>query len=212
MSLKKNAIYLVMLLCIAALIAGMLLANRQPPPDTMTNVTEFHGTYLPKARTIQSFSLQGIDGKTFNNKSLQGRWTMMFFGFTRCSAICPTTMGELGNMYKILQEKGVTNLPAVVMISLDPKRDSLENLDKYVKAFHSNFYGAMGKKKEVKKLANELGIAYAKVVLSEEDAENYDIQHTGTIMLFNPRGELNAFFTMPHQAGNLAEDYERLLG
>lgn len=210
MFLKKSKIYLVMLLSLAALIAGMLLATRQPP-TTLQDVSQFHGTYLPKPRTVQPFSLSGIDGKTFNNNALKGRWTLMFFGFARCSSICPVTMGELGNMYKILENNQVKQLPSVVMISLDPKRDSLETLDKYVKTFNPAFYGATGKNKALKKLANEMGIAYAKIALQEEDADNYDIQHTGTIMLFNPAGELNAFFTMPHDAMKLAEDYQRLM-
>ena len=69
--------------------------------------TAFHGTYLENPRTVNQFSLIGTDQKPFENKSLQGHWTLVFFGFTNCGYLCPTTMAELGKMYRLLEEKGV---------------------------------------------------------------------------------------------------------
>ena len=97
------------------------------------------------------------------------------------------------------------------MVSIDPKRDTLDKLSDYVKSFNPHFYGARGDNKAVKKMTREMGIAYAKIALSPADAQKYDIQHSGAIMLFNPQGELNAFFTTPHQADSLAQDYQLLV-
>jgi protein SCO1/2 len=172
------------------------------------DASQLHGTWLEKSRVIETFSLVGIDQKPFDNTSLQGRWTMMFFGFTHCGSVCPVTMAELAKMYRLLEEKDVKNLPRVVMISVDPERDSLDKLNHYVKAFDPHFYGARGDEEVISALTRELGVAWLKVTRHADDAsEDYDIEHTGTVMLFNPKGELAAFFTTPHDAKLLAKDY-----
>lgn len=172
----------------------------------------FHGTYLENPRTINHFSLIGMDQKPFDNSSLQGRWTLIFFGFTNCGYLCPTTMAEISKMYRILEEKKLKNLPRVVMISIDPERDSLEQLKHYVTSFHSDFYAARGKEDSIRLMTREMGIVYGK--MSNEHSKNsqdYDVQHSGALILFNPQGELNAFFTTPHHANLLAKDYTLLV-
>lgn len=170
--------------------------------------SQFHGTVLDVPRDVKAFELTGIDDAPFTNANLQGHWTMIFFGFTNCGSICPTTMAELGKMYRLLEAQRTQTLPIVVMVSVDPQRDSLDKLSHYVKAFEPHFYGARADGDSVRKLTKEIGIAYAKVVSQgSEHSQNYDIEHTGTIVLFNPHGELSAFFTMPHQASLLAKDY-----
>ncbi|QBR85064.1 SCO family protein [Legionella israelensis] len=197
-------------LAFAALMLGVFVAQHLHFSKKI-DTNKFHGTYLEQPRPVNSFQLTGIDQKPFTNDSLKGQWTMVFFGFTNCGYVCPTTMAELGKMYRLLEEKGIKTMPKVVMVSIDPERDSLDKLGHYVTAFDKHFYGARGDNERIKTLTREMGIAYAKVALSKDDAENYDIQHSGAVMLFNPKGELNAFFTTPHQADLLAEDYIQLV-
>lgn len=205
--IKGTTLTVVILLALASLFAGVYISQNLHFKKKI-NVAEFHGTYLENPRTINNFSLTGTDQKVFNNSSLQGRWTLVFFGFTNCGYLCPTTMAELGKMYRILEGKGVKNLPQVVMISIDPQRDNIDKLGNYVTAFHKSFYGARGEEDSIKLMTHEMGIAYAKVANKDStDPQNYDIQHSGAVMLFNPQGELNAFFTTPHQADMLAKDY-----
>ncbi|HRD69112.1 MAG TPA: SCO family protein [Legionella sp.] len=207
MKIKGITLTVVILLAIAGLFTGIFVSQHLHANKKL-DVTQFHGTYLEHPRTINQFALTGTDGKPFDNASLQGQWTLIFFGFTNCGYLCPTTMAELGKMYRILQEKGVKDLPHVVMISIDPDRDSLEKLGPYVASFHPDFFGARGEEKSVKIMTREMGIAYAKVLNKEsDDPKNYDVQHSGAVMLFNPQGELNAFFTTPHHADLLAQDY-----
>lgn len=197
-------------LAFAALTLGVFVAQHVHLPKKV-DTDKFHGTYLQQPRAVEAFQLTGIDQQPFTNDSLKGQWTMVFFGFTNCGYLCPTTMAELGKMYRLLEEKGVKTMPKVVMISIDPKRDSLDKLGHYVTAFDKHFYGARGSEETVKAMTHEMGVAYEKVALSASESENYDIQHSGTVMLFNPKGELNAFFTSPHRADLLAEDYLLLL-
>lgn len=202
---KRNAITVIGLLAFVSLFAGFFIS--QKVQNKRVDPQQFHGTFLDKPRKIQPFVLTGTDNVPFNNASLQGQWTMVFFGFTNCGSICPTTMAELGKMYHLLEKKGVKKLPRVVMVSVDPERDNLDKLSHYVKAFDPHFYGAQGDEDTINAMTKELGVAYAKINLPQENSQKYDIEHTGTVMLFNPKGELNAFFTTPHYASLLAKDY-----
>ena len=208
MAIKKSlVIKLVFLLAFVALVLGVMVSKY-----IRANAMErFHGTILNKTRVIAPFSLMGTDHQAFSNDRLKGQWTLVFFGFTNCGSICPTAMAQLAKMYRLLEKKAITPLPQVVMISVDPERDSLDKLDAYVKAFDPHFYGAVGDDKSMHKLTQEMGIAHTKVALRDKpNSKDYDIEHTGTILVFNPNGELNAFFTMPHQASLLAADYQLL--
>ena len=204
---KRITITVSGLLALIALILG-LFVSQHVYLNKSIDLSQFNGTLLDKPREVSAFALTGIDSAQFNNASLEGHWTLVFFGFTSCGSVCPTTMAELAKMYRLLEEKGTKKLPQVVMVSVDPERDNLAGLDHYVKAFNPNFYGARGDEEAIKMMTKEMGIAYAKVASrSSDDSQSYDIEHTGTVMLFNPNGKLSAFFTMPHQASMLAKDY-----
>lgn len=213
MGVGKNGIrYTVaLLLCLGGLFAGIFVYQHLHMQKKV-DVSQFHGTYLEHPRTVNQFNLVDTQQKPFNNSSLQGQWTLVFFGFTNCGYLCPTTMAELAKTYRLLEEKKVKNLPHVMMISIDPERDSSERLAHYVTSFHPSFSGARGDETMVKSMTREMGIAYAKVINKEsDDPKNYDVQHSGAVMLFNPQGELNAFFTTPHHADSLAKDYMLLV-
>lgn len=208
---KKIGILAIILLALSCLIAGFYTYQFWIYKPKI-NRTNFHGTYLEHPRPINKFSLDGIDKKTFNNASMHNRWTIVFFGFTSCGYLCPTTMAELGKMYRILEHKKIVNLPQIVMISIDPERDDQVKLAHYVHSFHPQFYGALGDEKTIMAMTREMGVAYTKVYdKKNSDSQNYDVQHSGALMLFNPYGELNAFFTTPHHADLLARDYMLLI-
>lgn len=195
------------LLALIALVLGLFI-SQYINFDKKINLAEVKGTVLSQPREVATFTLTGIDNLPFSNTSLKDHWTMMFFGFTQCGSICPTIMAELSKMYQILKEKNVKILPKIIMVSVDPERDTLEKLGHYVKAFNPQFYGARGEDKMINQMTKEMGIAYMKIALQDkENRQDYNIEHTGTLMLFNPEGELVAFFTTPHQAISLAKDY-----
>jgi len=212
MSAKNNRIALtvVVLLAFAALVTGVFVSQHMHSSKTIDR-TQFHGTLLDEPREVASFELTGTDSKPFNNQSLKDQWTMVFFGFTNCGYLCPTTMAELAKTYRLLEQNGVNPLPNIVMISIDPERDTLEKLKQYSTSFDPHFSGARGDEAVVKGMTHEMGVAYMKVTTPSADPANYDIQHSGAVMLFNPQGQLTAFFTTPHQADLLAKDYELLV-
>lgn len=208
-SIKKTVLGL---LCLIVIFVGLYSYKVIHANQPKFNKELFTGTLLDKPRNIGQFTLQGIDGLEFNNLSLVGNWTIIFFGFTNCGYVCPTTMAELGKMYRSLESQNIKVLPRVVMITLDPERDSLEKLSNYVHAFDRHFYGARGSHAAIDSLTKELGIAYAKVVVKNYNGKKQDdIQHTGAIILFNPQGKLYEFFTGPHNANDIANDLKMLI-
>lgn len=195
----------------AALVLGVFVAHHAP--NSQKKIREqFQGTLLEQPRKIHRFKLIGINDKKFTRHSLRKHWTFVFFGFTNCESICPITMAEMGKMYRLLEKDHVSELPRVVMISIDPERDTVAALSHYVKSFNPHFYGAVGTDKAVRALTNELGVVYIKSEAQQgHSVDNYNIQHSGTVMLFNPKGQLVAFFTPPNRADALAADYKLAL-
>ena len=121
-------------------------------------------------------------------------------------------MASLSKMYRLLEKKKAPVLPRVVMITLDPARDSLDRLRHYVTAFNPNFYGARGKHDAISAMTREMGIAYAKIKPNDSAPLQQDnIEHTGAILLFNPEGDLTAFFTTPHKSEAMAHDFMLLI-
>lgn len=165
---------------------------------------------LPKPKMIQPFTLQNTQGQPFTQQNLQGHWTLLFFGFTRCGMVCPTSMAALNQTYKKLQQDGITNLPQVVFISVDPERDTNPQVAQYVKTFNKNFMGATGTSAQVNQLTSQLGVLFMKVN-QDKKKNDYQIDHTGSILLTDPKGELYAIFTMPHDSAKIAADYEQIL-
>lgn len=165
-------------------------------------------TVLQAPRDMSYFQLEHYQQTAFNNQSLLNKWTMMFFGFADCPHLCPTTMAELNKVYTQLQEQKIQQLPQVVLVSIDPERDTSQRIADYAKGFNPNFIGVRGEKDKIDPLTKELGIAYFKTTEpGQTDPKNYSINHSGTIILFNPEGKIAGFFSTPHDAKNIAHDF-----
>jgi protein SCO1/2 len=149
---------------------------------------------LDKPRVFSDFTLTDHHGQTFDKARLQGSWSIVFFGFTHCPDICPTTLAILNETYSKLQEDEKDKLQ-IIMISLDPERDSVDKLAQYIPYFNRDFIGVSGNKHFIRRLTGEINIAYNKVPLSGED---YTIDHSTQLVLINPKGDYHGFFKAPH--------------
>ncbi len=168
------------------------------------------GTAFYQPRAISQFKLIDNKGLPFTNANLNGHWTFFFFGFINCPHICPMTMAELSKVYKTLKQKNVPE-PQFVLVTIDPARDSVQRLNTYVTAFNKHFIGATGDQKELDKLTKNMNVLYMKVKPKESAAAaNYDIDHSGTIMLINPQGKLAGIFSMPHEGAKIATDFIKI--
>ena len=129
---------------------------------------------LDKPRIFSDFELVDHRGEVFNLDRMKGIWTIVFFGFTHCPDICPTTLAMLNETYSKLKPSE-KELLQVVMISLDPERDTVEKLAEYVPYFNPEFTGVTGNKHLIRRLTAELNVAYNQVPLNGDD---YTVDHS----------------------------------
>ena len=156
--------------------------------------TRANGLFLfDTPRDPGEFELLDHKGKSFSRAQLLGRWTLVFFGFTHCPDICPTTMVELADLKSQLANTEA-EATQVVMVSVDPARDTPERLSEYVPYFHPEFLGVTGDFTAILSFAQRLNAPFRK--LSEPDGD-YQMEHSANVVLMNPRGDYHGFFRAP---------------
>lgn len=208
----KKLVFFILLIsvAIAAVVLTTGVLRHQQTVSTAENI-KIDGVFLTTPKTIADFQLTTNDGKPFTKENLKGHLTMMFFGFTNCSYVCPTTMSALNKMYKTLQKDlPADQLPQIVMISVDPERDTAAKMNSYVTTFNPNFVGLTGKAEDTKALEKQLNIVAVKVK-SGKGKNNYYMDHSAEILLFNTNGELQAYMSYPHTPEQLVKDYKLML-
>ncbi len=190
-------------LALAALATGAytafrmgLLADRTPP--------DIDATIFSTARPIPPFELIGHDGAAFTPERLRGHWTLMFFGFTHCPDVCPTTLNTLARSSALLEDLPPGRQPEIVLISVDPERDTVAKLRDYVPFFDPSFLGVTGSPEEIDALTAALGVAHRKIY---RDDGGYTIDHSAAIFLIDRDGNQAALFSPPHDAETLARNY-----
>src|SRR5690606_23657827 len=134
-----------------------------------------------KPRIINEFQLIDHNAEAFTLQNLKAKWTLVYFGFTHCPDICPTTLAKLSQVVKQLDDD-IANETQVLMISVDPARDTPEKLQEYVPYFHPDFIGVTGEFVQIMSVAQNVNVAFNKVMLDDD----YTVDHTGNIVLINP--------------------------
>ena len=142
-------------------------------------------------------------GAAVTADTFRGQWDLVFFGFTNCPDICPTTLQALASAKRELAATGAETLPRIVLVSVDPERDTPELLGQYVDYFGDDNLAVTGKLEELTKLTNELGIYFEKA--PTEDG-NYGVEHSAAVLVFDPKGEFLALFSAPHVVENYLHD------
>ena len=145
----------------------------------------------PKPRTIlPEFSLVDNKGNAFSNDQLLGQWSVLFFGYTFCPDICPTTMATLSVIEKELPEDVASDVQ-FVFVSVDPERDTVERLNGYVPFYNEEFIGTTGTFEQLDIITRAVGVAYLKMPMGD----TYQMQHTGRIFIIDPNGRRYGIFS-----------------
>ena len=184
---------------IALMLAGFYHKISQPRILNEHELRENGAVLLQTARKFSEFELTDHKGQSFGLEQLKNKWSLIFFGFTHCPDICPTTMASAAKLYAELDDDEKQQFQ-VVLISLDHERDTLEKLADYVPYFNPDFIGATGNQYVLLKLATELNVAFSKVELEDGD---YTIDHSGNMILINPYGHYYGFLKPPFAEGNM---------
>lgn len=202
------------ILLLVSLVAISIFYLMRPKEEkiVLTQAVQINGTYLPKAIPLSDFHLTDNHGKPFSKENMKGHWTMMLFGFTHCGYVCPVTLSELNELYnnlgKTLSSK---NIPHIVFVTVDPERDTVAKMNTYINSFNTNFIGVRGGADETEKLQNQLHIIAVKVKPAGQSDDQYGVDHSVEILLFNPDAELQAYMAYPHKAKQMEKDYYLIL-
>jgi protein SCO1/2 len=194
---QKNRIRMTIAILIALILLvvyGFSWRMNQPVIMSKEQLQINGAIVLDKPRIFSDFELEDHRGEVFNLDRMKGIWTIVFFGFTHCPDICPTTLAMLNETYSKLKPSE-KELLQVVMISLDPERDTVEKLAEYVPYFNPEFTGVTGNKHLIRRLTAELNVAYNQVPLNGDD---YTVDHSTQLILVNPMGHYHGFFKAPH--------------
>lgn len=203
-SQKTSRMILLFVAAIAAvsgIIASLHFRNKAETPAYQSLLL------YPEAKSIHSFELINQNNEKVTNESIKGEWTMLFFGYTHCPDICPTTLTELKKVFNLLKD---SPKPKVLFVSVDPERDNTQILKDYITFFNPDFNAATASKEQIKDLAAQVGVAY--YISDHKPGDlNYAVDHTAAIFLMNPEAKLKGIFRSPHEADKIAADLKALL-
>jgi protein SCO1/2 len=205
---RNQSIAVAAIVAIVAVASGMLLARALLNPQGSAQLSLAKATLLTPPRPLPDFQLTDQDGAAFNLSHLRNRWSLLFFGFTHCPDVCPTTLGVLARAERELAELPPNERPQIVFVSVDPKRDTPQQLASYVKFFSSTFTGVTGTQQSIDDFTRALGVP---VAITPTENGDYSVDHSAAIFLIDPQGAMRALFSTPHTALVIADDYRRIV-
>ena len=186
-------------MAVIAILAGTWLSFwvTAPMPTTQT------ATVLPTPIGLAEFSLLDQNSDPFSRASFGGHWNLVFFGFTNCPDICPLTLQILANARQQMLDAGAQVLPRIVLVSVDPERDTPGIIGQYVSHFGASVIGVTGDLAEIRKLTDGLGVFFQ---IPSVDDGDYSVSHSAVVIVVDPQSNFHALFSAPHEAANFAHD------
>ena len=166
----------------------------------------FHGTVIQSPEPSYNFTLTSSSGDV-SLTDYRGKLVLMYFGYTFCPDICPATLANVGQALRDLGSRA--DDIQVIMVSLDPERDTPEKLSDYVDQFHPSMIGITGTKEKLDEVASLYGIFYQKAEGS--DATGYLIDHTATMLVLDREGYLKLVFPFGVTSQEIADDLKYML-
>jgi len=164
----------------------------------------------PVATPVEPHSLSLQNGVTLSTAHLRGKWTFLFFGYTYCPDICPTTLARLTGVANELETVGWNdNEYQVMFVSIDPERDTLDHIDRYLEYFDSRFIGATAEDENLTEFAKQFGATYYRADSTSPDS--YLMAHTSSIFLIDPKGRYVATFSPPHDHKHIAAEFQKII-
>ena len=190
---------------VIAIATGAWLSFKMAAPPATPRVA----TLLPGSIDLPDFALVDHTGSPVGNDVFDGYWNLVFFGFTHCPDICPLTLQVLDSAREQMAAEGLETLPRIVLVSVDPERDTPDKLAQYVNYFGDGNLGITGDLDELRKLTGALGIWFEKSAL---DGDNYGVDHAAAVLVIGPGGEYRAVFSAPHESENFVHDVPIIMG
>ena len=202
---RVSANWLILVAALAAAV-GLWLGMRvlAPAPGPSLSFVVLY----PAPRELPAFQLDRSDGGKLTLEDWKGRWTVVFFGYTNCPDVCPTTLSDFKQVWK--------RLPAATkqrmrfdFVSVDPQRDTPAQRARYVGFFDPDFVAASGDDEQLTRITHALGLVYAR---GEPKDGTYDVDHSASAVLIDPQGRQAGVLRPPFDAAKIAADLTTLAG
>ena len=210
-SLSLKFSIMITTVALAAMLAGVWLAEIYREHDSRAMLLPNQViTLFPDPKPLTAFTLTDQKNRVFDLASLKGKWSFLFFGFTHCPDVCPTTLAELARVHDHIAKNtaGAEDIQ-FVFISVDPNRDTASELRQYVGYFDATFLGVTGDNAQIRNLAGQLGATYR--VAITPDMKNYPVYHSAAVFLLDPRARYHAVFTPPFDAEAISKRFKMVL-
>ena len=201
---KRNIIFILLIL---TGITGLFTYFQSLPSLLEKKPTLVSGKILGRPMEIDRFELIDQKNEVFNNKSLEGGWTVLFFGYTNCPDVCPNTIYKLAEIKNELKEDLSSTSFNTVLVTLDPDRDSTDRLEEYIGYFDESMLGVTGTYENIQSFTSSLSVFYQRI----NKEEGYDFNHTASIFVFNKDGSLFATMSPANTIGELTQDFYTIL-
>ena len=200
--MKRNFTWTIVSCLAVMLIALSLYVNKMTTKVYLSNEQlKDLGLYLiDPARNLGSFNLTDSNGKEFLPNNFEGKWNVLFFGFTFCPDICPITMRMLSRIEKEIDSQELDKI-RIFLVTVDPDRDSPDQLKVYLENFSENFIGLTGGLDQIYNFATRVNAPFSPISNSKDP--HYTVDHTGSIILINPEGNYAGFFRAPHNQDDI---------
>jgi protein SCO1/2 len=194
---KRLSWLLVAIAALCAALAGFWLAREldSSAPQLAS------GTWLARPRAVGDFQLTDHLGRPFTAQDLRGKPSLVFFGFTHCPDVCPTTLVKLAQVKKAAAIAGLQ----VLFVTVDPQRDTPTAMGLYVHAFDPEFIGLTGDQRAIEKVSAEFGVAAVRVDLPGGE---YTMDHSAAVFLLDTSARIVGVFTPPFDTRRLAQDLQ----
>lgn len=197
------------LVAIVALIVGLtvqrVLLNKGSGDQTA--MIDAGIILLPQSRNLPDLNMTDQDGAPVAVDELNGKWTLLFFGYTFCPDICPTTLAQIRQIRSELSEEDAGKL-RVVLVSVDPNRDTPQRLKEYLGFFDKQYVGLTASVADIQKLANAVSIPF---IPADTSKPNYTVDHSGNLALLGPDGTQRGFIRAPLNGQKLVAQLPGLL-
>lgn len=200
---------LIILLLIVVLIFGLVVGRQvflvgDTEPEPAPELSNLNTYVYDQGRPLAEFELVNEQGETVTEKSLEGRWTFAFVGYTNCPDICPAAMANMRRADNLMPED--LPQPQYLLISADPEHDTPQKLRDYLGFFGDDFHGLTGDLDTLRELAKSLNAVFVHRDVNGELL----VDHSGHLALINPDGDMAAVIQPPHQPEELVEAYQRI--
>ncbi len=169
---------------------------------------QIEGMMWPESKSLLPFSTIDQNGEEFGLQNLQGKWSFLFFGYTHCPDICPITLTVFNDVYEKLRTNQHQAEVQMIFVSVDPERDTIEQLHDYVSYFNENFIGLGGSLEQIQSLTGQMGIAFFHEQPSATG--DYLVNHSASVFLVDPHGQLIAIMSAPHSADDILSRFLKI--